>query len=1610
MGRTSSPKRCVISTILALTVLTVVAIWVSPALAVPGAVTGLGSSTHPDESTWYSSNSPSFAWDPTVADGSAIAGYSFVLDQNQNTVPNTTSGSNPLSFLPQVTYTVGSRPAEARIADLNGDGKLDLVVENYGSDTVSVLPGNGDGTFAPKVDYATGAGPWSMAIGDVNGDGKIDVVTGNYAASSASVLINRGDGTFAPKVEYTTGAGSNPECLRMGDVNGDGKLDIFTSNAGTNNISVLLNHGDGTFGAPTTFSTPAHPTSIDLCDLNGDGKQDLATANYSAGSVSVLMGNGDGTFRPAVNYVVSGNPQMVLAADLDRNGKPDLATVDWGTNTASILLNHGDGTYAAKVDYAIGNGPYAFSVTDLNQDGAPDLVTTNYSANSVSVLYGNGDGTFAPKIDLATGNGPCFVALGDLNGDGYGDLIATNLGDGTVSVLIGTEYFRVATSTLAASFTGKGDGTWYFHVRAVNEAGEGGPTTTRAVRIDTTAPTTGDVSTPALAGDGGGAWRTTSQTVSLAAADSDGSGLAQTYYTLDGVQHPYTEPFEVSGDGSHALTYWSTDTAGNAETPHTGWVNIDSGAPVSSDASSPTLALDAVSGWQNTAQLVTLSAADVGPAPVSGLAGIEYDLDEAGYVPYVAPFVVSGEGSHTLLYRAVDRAGNVEVAHAAFVNIDTIAPTVTSSADADTSWHSGDVDVTLTTDDGGGSGIDRAQYRAGASGTWTDASGDSFTFSAAGENGPVTYEYKAIDKAGNETARSCTLNFDTTAPATSDSSTPALAGDGDGAWRTTSQTVSLAAADSGGSGLAQTYYTLDGVQHPYTEPFEVSGDGSHAITYWSTDTAGNAETPHTGWVNIWASPPVTSANAAVSDSADGGWLTSDPQRVTLSAAGGHGTATIHYQVDGDDQVDVEGTDASVTVSGEGSHEITYSSTDSLGNAESQHTGYVNIDTTPPVTGSTYAGGGAWQPGPVSFSLTPTDSGSGMASGSAGTTYQVDGGAPQSGTDVVVESDGEHTVTYSSIDAAGNVESVQTVTVRIDASAPVTGDDAPTAWQNTDTTVTLTPTDLFSGMTGGLAGTTFELDGSATQDGTSVRVAAPADHSNDGAHVITYRSTDTVGNLEADKTATVLVDTLPPVTRDDIAAGPPAHTDPVTVTLSPSDDNGALDVSGVAATHYRVDDGAWQTGTSVQVTGDGQHTVSYYSTDIAGNDEAVKELPDVDDRHDSSRRQHRRCPGRLGRPRCDPHDHTRRARRAHDLRGRWRRHADRYQCGHRSTRDPRQRRRAPDHLPVLDYRRCRRGHEDGRRAHRHHGAADERQRAGRLAARAGDAHARRRRRLVGRRLDHLRDRWGRTATGHECRGERRRHAQRQLLLDRQRRERRGHRISHRADRRFRAAGDVPAGRSVVQDEIGDSSLHGDRRGIGSARHRLSPRSGPLEEWQQHPHQGSWASRRQLPGHGRERQRQCGDELRDRHRQAPAHRDALSRLNRHAQRPAHPALPNHGSQAELRPRSRGQGRCHKQPRQGGRDNHQGRHSRAHERQRQVCRDAQVEARQLPLPRVRGGHRRQRADEGDRRQAQGKVGAARRSTMWRPPTSTRDQCRRRRPPRCGRSRARHQGRRHP
>ncbi|MFZ4525084.1 MAG: FG-GAP-like repeat-containing protein [Chlorobium sp.] len=337
------------------------------------------------------------------------------------------------NFQTKVDYATGSSPSSVTSGDVNGDGKVDFVVANYGSNTVSVLLNNGDGTFEPKVDYGTGSSPWSVTSGDVGSDGNPDLVVVNSLGNTVSVLLNNGDGTFAPKADYATG--SSPSSVTSGDVNGDYNVDLVVANLGSNTVSVLLNNGDGTFAPKVDYATGGYPHFVTSGDVNGDGKVDIFVANYSSNNISVLLGNGDGTFAGKVDYTTGTHPESVTSGDVNGDGKVDIFVANAGSNTVSVLLNNGDGTFAGKVDYATGSNPYSVRSGDVNGDRNIDIIVTNYHSNTVSVLLNNGDGTFAPKVDYATGGYPHFVTSGDVNNDSKVDIIVVNTGSNTISVL-----------------------------------------------------------------------------------------------------------------------------------------------------------------------------------------------------------------------------------------------------------------------------------------------------------------------------------------------------------------------------------------------------------------------------------------------------------------------------------------------------------------------------------------------------------------------------------------------------------------------------------------------------------------------------------------------------------------------------------------------------------------------------------------------------------------------------------------------------------------------------------------------------------------------------------------------------------------------------------------------------------------------------------------------------------------------------------------------------------------------------------------------------------------------------------------------------------------------
>lgn len=329
---------------------------------------------------------------------------------------------------PLVDSSGGWIPLSVAIADVNGDGHPDLIVANECQDksdcsngNVAVLLGNGDGTFQAPVSYNSGGYfAYSVAIGDVNGDGIPDLVVSNICQSSGScddgsvsVLWGNGNGTFQAAISYGTG-GMAAASVAISDVNGDGYPDIVVANECATSsdchgaASVLLNHGDGRFQPPISYSSGGYDAvSIAVGDVNGDGHLDLVVANacesipcHSNGGVGILLGNGDGTFQSAVTYKSGGFfSASVVVGDVNGDGYLDLIVAGChgigdecgGTNPGEVgvLVGNGDGTFQKVVKYSSG-GDYTSSVAiaDVRGIGKLDLLVSN-QCQSASSCYGD---------------------------------------------------------------------------------------------------------------------------------------------------------------------------------------------------------------------------------------------------------------------------------------------------------------------------------------------------------------------------------------------------------------------------------------------------------------------------------------------------------------------------------------------------------------------------------------------------------------------------------------------------------------------------------------------------------------------------------------------------------------------------------------------------------------------------------------------------------------------------------------------------------------------------------------------------------------------------------------------------------------------------------------------------------------------------------------------------------------------------------------------------------------------------------------------------------------------------------------------------------------------
>ena len=604
-------------------------------------------------------------------------------------------GDGTGGFGSPITFSTTPIMHSVTCADLNRDGNLDLVIGREVT-FATVLFGNGAGGFPTSTTLPAGSYPLDVATGDFNKDGKIDVATANLA--SENIILFFGDG--AGGVSATQTIGNLPELLHVTvtDLNGDGNSDLLATT--TTKFHIFLGAGDGTFSPPITREFPGSTEKeIAVGDFNNDGIPDVTILDGGFDKFYVFLGTGDGNVNLGATLSVT-RPRAVVTGDFNEDGICDVGLVRLDlsgpsplpaklaiflttdlivpstsiiSSPVSVTLNAVDHiSGVASTFYRINGGLVQTYTTTfpLPNDGV-----YNIEYWSVDVA-GNTEThkTFIMRIDSTPPHTQAFVS-GTAGTNGWYrsevqvSLSATDNVSGARSTFYRIDGGAIQTYIAPLVISDLGQHTveyWSVDNLKNTEAAQ-----SLAVNIDTIAPTTTDLIVPSSS--------VTSSPVSVTLNASDNlSGVANTFFTVNsGPAQIYTNTFTISNDGAYNIEYWSVDVAGNTETHRAGTVRIDSTAPHTQAFLSGTAGTN---GWYRSEVQVSLSASD----NVSGVQSTVYRIDGGGIQTYGGPFVISALGQHTIEYWSVDNLNNTEAAQSLAVNVDTIAPVVTTAANPST--------------------------------------------------------------------------------------------------------------------------------------------------------------------------------------------------------------------------------------------------------------------------------------------------------------------------------------------------------------------------------------------------------------------------------------------------------------------------------------------------------------------------------------------------------------------------------------------------------------------------------------------------------------------------------------------------------------------------------------------------------------------------------------------------------------------------------------------------------------------------------------------------------------------------------------------------------------
>ena len=343
---------------------------------------------------------------------------------------------------PQKLYTVGNNADGSDIGDLDGDGKNELAVGGRNSKDFYIFKSAGPKTDSLVLMYIQKVS-WSMGvvvIADVNGDGLQDLVVDHYTDYAGTNKTNTFGVCFQnasthkldPEQSYTFPSGTSSRAIDVGDVNSDGKPEIVVANEGSGDKMFVFawDAAGSTFKVIGTYGTISGQTiSISIGDITGDKKNDVV---LHGGTMSVFSQNANGTLDAQVAY--SGSGEVAAIGDLNNDGLNELAGNSAGSNSTVIWSQDANHKLFKSQTLTIGGYTEDVEISDLNKDGRQDLIVADRDNSILFIFYQTLDGKLTTPVKLtgATGKWLNELAVGDLNEDGYDDVIGANWGAVTV--------------------------------------------------------------------------------------------------------------------------------------------------------------------------------------------------------------------------------------------------------------------------------------------------------------------------------------------------------------------------------------------------------------------------------------------------------------------------------------------------------------------------------------------------------------------------------------------------------------------------------------------------------------------------------------------------------------------------------------------------------------------------------------------------------------------------------------------------------------------------------------------------------------------------------------------------------------------------------------------------------------------------------------------------------------------------------------------------------------------------------------------------------------------------------------------------------------------------